>query len=324
MKSRILITIGDINGIGPEIILKTLNRKDIREKYDVTIISPIPVLEFYYRLFNLKPPKKMLKIISVGSKKPKITPGKITEESGYISGLAIQTAVELLHKYEFDALVTAPISKKAFNLGGFQYSGHTEMITHLCKVHDSVMVMLHPKLKIGFASTHPPIKDVAGILGTEMLSRKLEICFKALKNDFALRNPSIGVLALNPHAGENGQIGDEEIKIIKPAIEKIASKFPQLKIAGPYSPDAYFANKNYTNFDLTFAMYHDQGLIPFKMLSGMRGVNYTAGLEIIRTSPDHGTAYDIAGKNIADESSFVEAIKYADKIFKTRSRLNRK
>jgi len=319
MKIRILITIGDINGIGPEIVLKTLGRKDITSKYDITVITPVTVFEYYYRLLHVKPVKGKFRIISIGEDKVKIQPGKITKESGYISGLAIQTAAELCKRKKYDVIVTAPISKKALNLGGFNYSGHTEMLADLCNAKDSVMIMVSTKFKIGFATTHPPIKDVPKIITKELLTNKIEICYKSLKNDFGIKNPSIGVLSLNPHGGENGQIGREEIDIIISVIKKISKKYKNLNIKGPFPSDAYFANKNYQKFDMTYAMYHDQGLIPFKMLAGMKGVNFTAGLPIIRTSPDHGTAYDIAGKGLASEESLIEAIKWGEKIFKSRS-----
>jgi 4-hydroxythreonine-4-phosphate dehydrogenase len=318
MKTRILITIGDINGIGPEIILKALNRKNISQRYDITIITPIKVLEYYYRLLHLNPVRGMFKIFSVCEGNVKIQPGKITKESGFISGFAIKTAVELCQKKEFDAIVTSPISKKALNLGGFNYSGHTEMLTELCKADDSVMTMISNKIVMGFASTHPPLKNAAGLLNVKMLTKKLDICYNSLDKDFGIKKPSIGILALNPHAGEKGQIGREEIDIIEPVISKISLKYKNLFIKGPYPSDSYFANKTYKNFDLTFAMYHDQGFIPFKMIAGLKGVNFTAGLNIIRTSPDHGTAYDIAGKNLANDVSLIEAIKTADRIFKSR------
>ncbi|MFI5144693.1 MAG: 4-hydroxythreonine-4-phosphate dehydrogenase PdxA [Ignavibacteria bacterium] len=318
MRTRILITIGDINGIGPEIILKSLSREDIAKRYDITVVTPVSVFEYYYRLLNLMPVKGMFKIVSIGDEKVKIKPGKITKESGTISGLAIKTAVGLCKRNEFDAIVTAPISKKALNIGGYNYSGHTEMLTDLCKSCDSVMVMISKKIIMGFASTHPPLKEAPKLINQEMLAGKLEICYKTLKNDFGISKPQIGVLSLNPHAGESGQIGREEIDIIKPSMVKIRKLHKGLKLEGPFPSDSYFAFKTYNRFDLTFAMYHDQGFIPFKMIAGLKGVNFTAGLPIVRTSPDHGTAYDIAGKNLADEASLVEAIKSADKIFKTR------
>ncbi len=318
MKTRILITIGDINGIGPEIVLKTLSKPGFTDKYDVTVVSPVKVLEYYYRLFRLKPPEGNFKIYSVCDGKTKIEPGKITKESGFISGYAIKTAIELCLMDEYDAIVTAPISKKAMNMGGFKYDGHTEMLTDLGKAKSSAMIMVHKKLVMGFASTHPPLKNVAKLLTKQLLINKLKVCSDSLRMDLGISKPRIGVLSLNPHAGESGQIGDEEIKTITPAINSFAKKYPGVIVQGPFPSDSYFAEKKYEKFDMTFALYHDQGFIPFKMIAGKQGVNFTAGLSFIRTSPDHGTAYDISGKNIASEESLISAVKTADMIFKHR------
>lgn len=321
MKTRILLTIGDFNGIGPEIIIKTLAQGYFSKKYELTVVTPISVLEFYSKLLKKKYRNNLFNVISIGENKIKIHPGKISEEAGYIAGLSLKIAVELCLKKEFDAIVTAPLSKKALNLGGFNYTGNTEMITDLCGSKDSVMTMLSNKIIMGFASTHPPLKNAAGLLNIKMLTNKLRICYDTLKKDLGILKPSIGVLSLNPHAGESGQIGKEEINIIEPVIKKLSEEKQDLKISGPFPSDSYFAIKKYKTFNLTFAMYHDQGFIPFKMIAGLNGVNFTAGLEVIRTSPDHGTAFDIAGKNKASEKSLMEAIKFADKIYRMRRNL---
>lgn len=318
MKTRILVTIGDINGIGPEIILKTLKNAAFIKKFDISVISPISVLSYYARLFKIKLTADNFNILPVGSENIKIIPGRITAESGSISGLAVKTAIELCMSGEYDAIVTAPISKKALNIGGFNFEGHTEMLTALSKANDSCMMMLSDKINIGFATTHPPLRKAAGLITGKLLRCRISVCYDSLKKDLCIKKPSIGVLGLNPHAGDSGLIGDEEIKVITPAIKSLKKKYKSAEIAGPFSPDAYFASKVYENFDMTFAMYHDQGFIPFKMLAGHLGTNFTAGLEFIRTSPDHGTAFDIAGKNKAGESSLMEAIKWADRIFRNR------
>ena len=323
MKTRILITIGDINGIGPEIILKTLARLGFTEKYDITVISPVKVLEYYYRRFKLKPRGKF-NVFSVCEGKVKIEPGNITKESGYISGFAIKTAIELCMRNEYDAVVTAPISKKALNMGGFKYDGHTEMLTDLSGAKSSAMIMVDKKMLMGFASTHPPLKNVAKLLTKQLLINKLKVCYESLKNDFGVTRPRIGVLSLNPHAGENGQIGNEETKIITPAISAFVRKYKNASVKGPFPSDSYFGNRTYDKFDLTFALYHDQGFIPFKMIAGKRGVNFTAGLRFVRTSPDHGTAFDIAGKNKASDESLVSAVIAADRIFKNRRKYLKK
>jgi 4-hydroxythreonine-4-phosphate dehydrogenase len=184
--------------------------------------------------------------------------------------------------------------------------------------------MLGKKINMGFASTHPPIKLVAGLITPALLKSKIGICIESLKYDLRKNKPSIGVLALNPHAGEGGQIGDEEIKIISPTLRMLRKKYKNVNISEPQSPDAYFASAAYKKYDMTFAMYHDQGFIPFKMIEGHMGVNFTAGLKFIRTSPDHGTAFDIAGKGIASPVSLVEAIKSADRIHKNRIKAAKK
>jgi 4-hydroxythreonine-4-phosphate dehydrogenase len=318
MRTRILITIGDMNGIGPEIILKALQTPSVSDRYDITVITPLRVLEYYYRKLHLKGLMGNYKIISICEGKARVYPGHITEESGYVSGFAIRAAVELCLKKKYDAIVTAPISKKALNLGGFRYDGHTEMLTELSGSQHSAMIMLHKKINIGFASTHPPIKDVSKIITKKLLENKMKVCIDAAKIDLGIKKPQLGVLSLNPHAGEKGQIGDEEIKTIIPAIEEVKLSSNGVQLSGPFPSDSYFASGKYRDFDMTIAMYHDQGFIPFKMIAGFQGVNYTAGLSFIRTSPDHGTAFDIAGKNLADGSGLISAIKTADRLFKNR------
>lgn len=320
MKTRILITVGDINGIGPEIILKTFLNDAFTKKYDLTVVSPFSVLSYYAKLYRINLSMDNFHILPVGSEKVKITPGRITEDAGFLSGLAIEMAVTLCKEGEFDAIVTAPINKKALNLGGFNHDGHTEMLTALDKAKDTCMVMLSDKFNIGFATTHPPLKNVAGMITKKLLTAKMETCYRTMKADLGYTNPKMGVLGLNPHAGDNGLIGDEETKIIEPAIKAAAQNHKDLKVTGPHSPDAYFASGKYKSFDMTLAMYHDQGFIPFKMLAGHYGTNFTSGLSFVRTSPDHGTAFDITGKNLASEVSLVEAIKWADKIFRNRTK----
>lgn len=326
MKTRILITIGDVNGIGPEIILKTLRNKAFVNKFELTVVSPFSVLSYYAKLYKMKLTLDNFNVIPIASEKVRVTPGKISEESGYVSGLAIDTAIQLALRGEYDAIVTAPINKRALNLGGYDYPGHTEMLADLGKLSDygspnkTCMVMLSNKFNIAFATTHPPIKNVAGLITKDLLAEKLEVCYNTLKNDLGYNHPTLGVLGLNPHAGDSGQIGDEEENIIQPAMKVAVKKHKGFKLGGPFSPDAYFASARYKSFDMTLAMYHDQGFIPFKMLAGHYGTNFTAGLSFIRTSPDHGTAFDIAGKNLASEVSLVEAIKWADKLHKNRTK----
>ena len=320
MKPRILITIGDYNGIGPETVLKTLKNKAITRKYDLTVISPIEVLAYYSKLLKYKITADEINVIPLEIGKLKIKLGAISPEAGFTAGFAIKTAIELCLNDEYDAIVTAPINKKSLNLGGFKFDGHTEMLTKLSGSNDSCMVMLSDVLNMAFVTTHPPLKDAAGLITKKRLMSKLTICYDVLKEDLALKNCEIAVLGLNPHAGDNGLIGDEESKVISPVISKANKKFRGIKITGPYSPDAFFASKKYRNFEMTLAMYHDQGFIPFKMLAGHKGTNFTAGLPFVRTSPDHGTAFDIAGKGTASEVSLIEAIKWADKLSRNRQK----
>jgi 4-hydroxythreonine-4-phosphate dehydrogenase len=323
MKTRLLVTIGDINGIGPEIILKTLKNKHFIKRFDISVISPFSVLSYYAKLFRSNISLDNFNIIPIANETIKIKPGKISEESGYISGLAVDTAIQLCLSGEYDAIVTAPINKYALNLGGYNYPGHTEMLSDLGKSKNTCMVMLSDKMNIAFATTHPPLKKAAGLITKKLLNSKFELCYNTLRNDLGINSPAVGVLGLNPHAGDNGEIGDEEQKIIEPAIKTSRKRLKSFNISGAYSPDAYFASGKYNEFDMTFAMYHDQGFIPFKMLAGHYGTNFTAGLSFVRTSPDHGTAFDIAGRNKASEVSLVEAIKWADKIVRNR-RKNKK
>jgi len=319
VKTRILLTIGDFNGIGPEIILKTLSKREILRKYDLTVISPVSVLEYYSKLPGKKYFADDFNVIPLGYEKIKIHPGKISGEAGLISGIAIVKAIELCMNDDFDAIVTAPVSKEALNKGGFKYDGHTEMLRDLTKANDVCMMMVSGELKVALATTHPPLRKMPKMIDRKLLLSKLDICVNSMKRDFKIASPKIGVLGLNPHAGDGGVIGREEIEVIKPVLKNLNNRYRKNVFSGPFAADAYFASCNYNNFDLTFAMYHDQGLIPFKMIAVLNGINYTTGLYFVRTSPGHGTAFDIAGKNKANPASFIEAIKWADIIFKNRN-----
>ena len=318
VKTRILLTIGDFNGIGPEIILKTLSKREILKKYDLTVVSPVSVLEFYSKRLGKKFFADDFNIIPIGYEKIKIQPSRISDEAGFVSGIAIVKAIELCMDKDYDAVVTAPISKEALNKGGINYDGHTEMLRDFGKAKDVCMMMVSGKVKIALATTHPPIIKVSKLIDRKLLLSKLNICYRSLRHDFGISSPQIGVLGLNPHAGDGGVIGNEEIEIINPVLKIINKRLGKKVFSGTFAADAYFASGLYRNFNLTYAMYHDQGLIPFKMIAGFSGINYTAGLKFVRTSPDHGTAFDIAGKNKANPESFIEAIKWADKIFKNK------
>jgi 4-hydroxythreonine-4-phosphate dehydrogenase len=317
-KTRILITIGDVNGIGPEIILKSLKHKYISSGYDITVISPASVIEYYSKLLGININRLKFKLIDFPDIKPEIKPGKVNSESGRISASAISLAAELCMNGYFNALVTAPISKKSFENAGVKYDGHTEMLEHLSGSSGTCMMMLSDKLRLALVTNHPPLRMISKMISAQSVFNKLETCLNALRKDLNIKYPKIAVLGLNPHAGDEGKLGDEEITVIIPAIKAFKRKHKKVIIEGPFSSDSYFAAGRYKDFDLTLAMYHDQGLIAFKMISAYRGINFTAGLTFVRTSPDHGTAFDIAGKNTADETSMVQAIKFADLIHKNR------
>lgn len=325
MSSRpiVAITIGDINGIGPEVILKALSRKEIRELCRPIIIAPktilIQQLKFLEVDFTFKEISELedkpisdtdieVMVPELGEKVV-FEPGKITATSGRIAGRALELATELaLHK-KVDAIITAPISKTAFYMAGYNYPGHTEFFAEKTRAKDFVMVLLRGKFRVGLVTTHCPISRVAPMLSRELILNKLEILNNDLLERFKITNPKIAVTALNPHGGECGLFGTEEQDTIIPAVK--SAQELGIKAEGPFPADTLFAQLGDQKFDAYLAMYHDQGLIPLKMKSFGQAVNYTAGLPIIRTSPDHGTAFDIAGKGVADPGSMMEAVKLA-------------
>ncbi|MEO6696138.1 MAG: 4-hydroxythreonine-4-phosphate dehydrogenase PdxA, partial [Ignavibacteria bacterium] len=274
-KPKLLFTIGDPNGVGPEIILKIFQDLNSNDKYNLKITGAKTILDSYSSLLNL-PEISRQKIIEIPlPKKFKLTPGKIDKAAGKISGDAIKLATELCMKKEFDALITMPVSKEALNVGGYDYPGHTEMLTKLTKSNDTVMILYSEEFSVGLITGHIPLKEVSKQLNKKLIFSKTITVNNSLVKDFKIIKPKIALLSLNPHAGDGGLIGNEEIKFIKPVIEEMNSM--GFNVRGPFSSDAYFANKSYKKFDMTIAMYHDQGLIPFKMISFGRGVNFTAG-----------------------------------------------
>jgi 4-hydroxythreonine-4-phosphate dehydrogenase len=326
---RIVFTCGDINGIGPEIALKALNKiSSINKEVQFILIIPENVFKkaslsihplFNYQIVrdlgfkNNKPSK--VNILATKSFRQNI--GKPTVESGEAAYLALKISFELLNKNLADAVVTAPVSKTALKLAGVKYPGQTEMYADWCGVKNFIMTFLSKKLRVGLYSIHIPLKKVSKSLNKNVLSSKLDTIITMLNLDLGIKNPKIALLGLNPHAGEGGIIGKEEKESIEPIIKM--KKFRGV-VEGPFSSDAFFAKRRFENYDLVFGLYHDQVLIPFKYINAGTGVNYSAGLPIIRTSPDHGVAYDIAGKGIADESSMIEAFKYAEIILKNRNK----
>lgn len=326
---RFVLTCGDINGIGPEIALKALNKITSSSK-ETQFILIIPENVFKKASILVSPCfdyqiVKDLTLKSIKSSQVNIFTtksfnqniGKPTVSSGEAAYLALKMSFDLLNKKLADAVVTAPVSKTALKLAGVKYLGQTEMYADWCGIKNFVMTFLSKKLRVGLYSIHIPLKDVSNSLNISELKVKLEIVINMLKQDLGITRPKIAVLGLNPHAGEGGIIGKEEKELIEPIIKQ---KIFGGVVAGPFSSDAFFANRRFDNYDFVFGLYHDQVLIPFKYINSGKGVNFSAGLPIIRTSPDHGVAYDIAGKGIADESSMIEAFKYAEIILKNRKK----
>jgi 4-hydroxythreonine-4-phosphate dehydrogenase len=327
-KIKIGITQGDINGIGYEIIIKTLMDHTIMD-FCVPIVYGSPKVAAYHRKalnienfsFNTinsasEANDKKANIINCIDEEIRVELGKSTPAAGEASFLALEAAVRDLNAHKIDALVTAPINKQNIQSDKFSFKGHTEYLQSIFKADDVLMLMVSRLLKIGVLTGHVPLSQVSSYLTEENILKKLRLCNQSLKQDFSIRKPRIAVLGFNPHAGENGLLGSEEQKVIIPAIEKAKSE--NMVVFGPYSADGFFGSGNFTKFDVILAMYHDQGLIPFKTLSQDEGVNYTAGLPVIRTSPAHGTAFEIAGKGEALHGSFLNAIYLACDIRKNR------
>jgi 4-hydroxythreonine-4-phosphate dehydrogenase len=325
---RIGITIGDVNGIGPEVIIKALLDNRILTNITPIIYGSGKVMSYHkkaidaqefnpFKINHVEEAKKgKINLINCWEDDVKIDLGQSTEEGGKYAFKSLQAATKDLASNKLDAIVTAPINKHNINSKEFDFPGHTEYLTKLSNESDSVMFMISEKLRIGVVSGHEPLASVSKTITKEKILRKLRIMQQSLIKDFAIRAPKIAVLGLNPHAGEKGLLGSEEIEIISPAVEQARNE--GILAFGPYPADGFFGSDSFTKFDAVLAMYHDQGLTPFKTLSFGTGVNYTAGLPIVRTSPDHGTGYDLAGKNQANETSFRNALYLAHDIFFNR------
>ncbi len=330
-KIKVGITHGDINGISYEVILKAFRDHRMLEFFTPIIYGSPKVAAYYKKMLKTtqvtlnhikaaeKADKNAVNIINCVSNKVRVELGQATQIAGEAALAALQAAVRDLKEGKIDVLVTAPISKPAMYGDNFQFKGHTWYLANEFGADDVLMLMVHEDLRVGVVTDHIPLNQVASEITEDKILSKLRLFNQTLKTDFAVDGPLIAVLSLNPHAGDEGLIGDEEEKIIIPAIEK--AKEEGINVLGPYAADGFFASGNYLNFDGILAMYHDQGLIPFKLISHGQGVNYTAGLPIIRTSPDHGVAYDIAGLNKADHKSMVNALFLARTIYKNRKLL---
>jgi len=324
------VSIGDPNGIGLEIILKAFSHQKTLSDFIPTVYSNVEIIEFH--LANLKLDleinviksiseslKGKLNVFEISSSNFKVDFGKSNIQSGDIAFRSLSTATKHIIENKIDCLVTAPIDKNTIQSKNFEFNGHTEYLTKISNKNNSLMLMVHQNLKVGVVTNHLSIDKIAGAISEELILNKIAILENSLKNDFNIKNPKIALLGLNPHSGDGGLIGVEEITIIKPAIE--SAKLKKYNVFGPFPADGFFASEKHKEFDAVLGMYHDQGLIPFKMLSKNQGVNFTAGLPIIRTSPDHGTASDIAGKNKASFNSFKNALYLAKDIYNNRNRL---
>jgi len=328
IENKVIVGIsqGDINGIGLEIILKTLIEPEISEICIPVLFSSQKTVSYFRKALSLEDFNfnSLRDFKELHTKKPNvficyeeevlIELGKASVDSGKYAKLALEQATTALIEKKIDVLVTAPINKHAMQEAGFNYPGHTEYLGEKLG-GKPLMLLCADKLRVAVVSGHVAIKDVAQSITEQNVLVKIEQLNNSLIKDFGIRKPKIAVLGLNPHAGENGKMGNEEEMAISPAIKKAQET---MFVHGPYSADGFFGNNTQSQFDGVLAMYHDQGLIPFKTLAFNNGVNFTAGLNYIRTSPDHGTAYEIAGKNMADASSFRESIYAAIDIFKNR------
>lgn len=317
-KPIIGITIGDINGIGPEVIIKALMDNRIYKYLTPVVYGSAKTIGYYKRVLELGDysynqvtdttdlnPKKT-NIINCWEETVEIKVGKPTKEGGKYAFLALEKATEDLKNGNIDALVTGPINKNIMQDQGFAFPGHTEYLTEKFDATESLMLLTSDRLRVGVVSGHVPLRESASQITKERVTGKIQIFIDSLKNDFGIAKPKLAVLGLNPHAGEDGLLGSEEEEILKPVINDFKNQGHL--VFGPYPADGFFGKAEFQKYDGVLAMYHDQGLIPFKTLAFERGINFTAGLPFIRTSPDHGTAYGIAGKNMASESSIREAI----------------
>ncbi len=317
-KPIIGISCGDLNGIGIELIIKTFSDNRILDHCTPVIFASNKVINFYRksipeinlnysstREYNRINPKQV-NLFNCWEEDVAVTPGQLTDTGGKYAVLSLQTAVAALKQKHIDGLVTAPVHKKNIQSPEFNFTGHTPYLKQMFGANDVVMMLCAGDFRVALVTEHVPVGEIAKQITREKIVSKLSLIHQSLQKDFGIDKPRIAVLGLNPHAGDEGLIGNEEETIIKPAIKD--AKNSNMLVVGPYSADAFFARRSFERFDAVLAMYHDQGLIPFKTLATGEGVNFTAGLPVVRTSPDHGVAFDIAGKDKADTSSFLTAI----------------
>ncbi|MEO8151278.1 MAG: 4-hydroxythreonine-4-phosphate dehydrogenase PdxA [Bacteroidia bacterium] len=326
---KIGISIGDTNGIGLEVIMKTFSDTRMMQVCTPVIYGSAKTVSFHRKALNLADFNyntirsnndiilRKINLINCWEEEIKNDFGIQNEIGGKYAFLSLKSAVTDLLAKKVDVLVTAPINKKNMQQDGFDFPGHTEYLAAQAKAENFNMMLVSDAMRVAFVTGHTPLKNVASQLSKEKILAKLKVMHESLKKDFGIRKPKIAVLALNPHAGDSGLIGTEENEIIAPAIKETQNL--NILATGPFSADGFFGSGQYKKFDGILCMYHDQGLIPFKSISFNSGVNFTAGLPFVRTSPDHGTGYDIAGKGIASEDSFREAVYLAIDIFNKRA-----
>lgn len=316
-KPVIGITCGDINGIGTELIIKTFADHRVLEQCTPVIFASNKLINFYKKSvpevhFNYQNIKdfsrvnhKQINIFNCWEEDVIINPGQLNETGGKYAVKSLLAATSALKEGHIQGMVTAPIHKKNVQSPEFNFTGHTPFLKEAAKANDVLMLLYSDNLRVALVTEHVPVKSIAQHITKENIVSKLNLLHQSLRRDFGIDKPKIAVLGLNPHAGDEGLVGNEEEQIIKPAVKEAKQN---MLAFGPYSADAFFARRSYLQFDAVLAMYHDQGLIPFKTIAVDEGVNFTAGLPFVRTSPDHGTAFDIAGKNKADTTSFITAV----------------
>ncbi len=328
-KPRIGITLGDLNGIGPEVIIKALADHRLLNLMTPVVYGSTKVLSFYRKMMNLEEFNysqvktkgqffpKAINVVNCWDEVIEINPGQPSRQTARAALLCLKKAVEEVREGLIDGFVTGPIDKNTIHGEEFPFQGHTEYLTQEFNAGESLMLMVGHDLKVGLVTEHIPVKDISSFITRERVELKIRLMELTLKKDFLISKPKIAVLGLNPHAGDEGLLGKEEIDVIRPVIQDLKTKGKL--IFGPYPADGFFASGQHSKYDGIVAMYHDQGLVAFKTLSFESGINYTAGLPYVRTSPDHGTAYNLAGKNLANEGSMREAMYVACDIIKNRS-----
>jgi len=341
MKPRIAITVGDYNGIGPEVVLKGITHPSLSNVCTPILVGPEDVFSFYAKRLGIRirlssvdmngNTKEMRLrerrdgfvacVTPIGTGRVRIAPGRIAAGAGRLAALAIEKAVELACTGAVHGIVTAPVSKQALHRAGVKFPGQTEMLQYLSSSRHVAMMLVSDTMRVGLATMHIPIREVSRMLTRSLLRDRISVIHRALVTDWRIRSPRLAVLGLNPHAGEGGDIGKEDKLVIAPVIRKFRES--NIHVDGPFPADSFFGRFSPDTYDAVVAMYHDQGLIPLKMSSFGKAVHVSAGLSIVRTSPDHGTAFDIAGKGIADPGSMIEAITLAVRISRNRRMMQR-